>query len=304
MVSFTTIDAIACEQFVTGTGAGGINGAGLVIGNYTDVFDITHGFLWDNGTSDTIDGPDATVTFPSAINEAGQIAGGYRLPNPPSAEGTFHAFLWDHGFANIDPPDAVADPDTGFAAIANDINAAGLIVGSYADGSDTRHGFLLQEGTFRRIDSPNSVSTSVSGINLAGVIIGGYIDSSGGTDSFVAMPRASVNDLVQLNSRENLFRRNAREGGRAGTFSITATFANTSSTSIHDPVFRVTQLSGGNLLLNADGGPGGLGATLTPDVGADRILAQAESFTTRFVVGLQHRSQFTFLVDLRGVAGP
>ena len=113
-----------------------------------------------------------------------------------------------------------------------------------------------------------------------------------------------VSDLASLAQVVTASKRTPAPGGPAGRFTVTATFTNTSSTSIHDPVFKVTQLSGENLLLNADGGPGGLGATLTPDVGADRILAPGESFTTRFVVGLQHRSQFTFLVDLWGVAGP
>ncbi len=76
------------------------------------------------------------------------------------------------------------------------------------------------------------------------------------------------------------------------------------STSIHDPVFQVTQASGGNLLLNADGGPGGVGAFLTPDVGPDAILSPDESLTTGFVIGLQKRVRFTFFVDLLGVPGP
>ena len=53
-------------------------------------------------------------------------------------------------------------------------------------------------------------------------------------------------------------------GGPAGTFTITATFTNTSTTPLHFPFFGVSKLSGGNLLLNADGSPGGVGATATP----------------------------------------
>src|SRR5262249_4207312 len=60
----------------------------------------------------------------------------------------------------------------------------------------------------------------------------------------------------------------------------------------------------GNLLLNADGGPGGVGAHLTPDVGSDGILSPAESFTTNFVIGLQLRQSFTFFVDLFGLPEP
>ena len=88
----------------------------------------------------------------------------------------------------------------------------------------------------------------------------------------------------------------------AGTFTITATFTNKSSSPhILNPFFKVAELSGGNLLLNADGGAGGVGATLTPDVGDDGVLSPAESFTVDFVIGLQTRNRFRFFVDLLGV---
>src|SRR5262249_54979949 len=73
-----------------------------------------------------------------------------------------------------------------------------------------------------------------------------------------------------------------------------------SANPIEGPVFRVSQLSGGNLLLNAEGGPGGVGAILVPDVGADGMLAPNESVTAVFVVGLQVRRSFTFFVDVLG----
>jgi streptogramin lyase len=113
-----------------------------------------------------------------------------------------------------------------------------------------------------------------------------------------------VNGLVAMSPLHTSFSPTSVSGGPAGTLTITATFKNTSSSSIHNPYFKVSQLSGGNLLLYADGGPGGLGATLSPDVGADRMLAPGESFTTRFVIGLQHRSSFNFFVDFWGEADP
>jgi hypothetical protein len=85
----------------------------------------------------------------------------------------------------------------------------------------------------------------------------------------------------------------------AGTFTITATFTNTSDTPLRFLFFGVSELSGGNLLLNADDGMGGVGATLTPDVG-DAVLAVGEPVTVVFVIGLQTPEQFTFLVDLFG----
>jgi hypothetical protein len=113
-----------------------------------------------------------------------------------------------------------------------------------------------------------------------------------------------VNGLVSLAPLVTAFHATPVPGGPAGTYTIRATFTNESATPIHDPFFRVTTLTGGNLLLNAGGGPGGVGATLTGDPGPDAILSPGESLTAEFIIGLQERVPFTFLVDLLGVPGP
>jgi hypothetical protein len=84
-------------------------------------------------------------------------------------------------------------------------------------------------------------------------------------------------------------------------FHVTATFTNTSTTPIGNPFFEVTELTGGNLLVNADAGPGGTGATLSPDVG-DGILSPGESTTTTFVIALETPEAFRFYVSVRGEA--
>ena len=88
-------------------------------------------------------------------------------------------------------------------------------------------------------------------------------------------------------------------GGPAGTFTIRATFTNTSNAPLRFPFFGVSDLSGGNLVLNADGAPGGIGATVTPDVAGD-VLAPGASMTGEFVIGLQEQERFTFFVDVFG----
>jgi hypothetical protein len=88
-------------------------------------------------------------------------------------------------------------------------------------------------------------------------------------------------------------------GGPAGTFTITATFTHTRDTPLRLPFFEVPALSGGNLLLNADEGPEGVGATRTSDVG-DSVLSPGETVTVDFVIGLQARAPFTFEVELFG----
>ena len=85
--------------------------------------------------------------------------------------------------------------------------------------------------------------------------------------------------------------------GPAGTFMITATFTNTSATPLRFPFFLVTELSGGNLVLNADEGVEGVGATRTLEVG-DRLLTPGETVVVDFRIGLHTLAPFTFFVDL------
>jgi hypothetical protein len=74
---------------------------------------------------------------------------------------------------------------------------------------------------------------------------------------------------------------------------------NTSTTTLRFPFFTVTELSGGNVLLNANEGTQGVGATVTPEVAGD-VLAPGVSVTAEFVIGLQTQERFTFFVNLFG----
>ena len=107
-----------------------------------------------------------------------------------------------------------------------------------------------------------------------------------------------VNSQVGLNVRRTSCCANSE-------FIITATLQNFSDTTIpmvpmRQPFFEVTALTTGNVLANADGGPGGVGATLTPDVGADGVLAPGESIRVTFVIRLATRDRFRFEVNVLG----
>ena len=109
-----------------------------------------------------------------------------------------------------------------------------------------------------------------------------------------------VNNFVTLDpGLDTAFDSTPVPGGPAGTFTIGATFTNTSSTPLRFPFFTVTELSGGNLLLNAEEGARGVGATITPNVG-DQVLSPGETVAVDFVIGLQAATPFTFFVDLFG----
>ena len=80
---------------------------------------------------------------------------------------------------------------------------------------------------------------------------------------------------------------------------ITATFTNTSATTVKNPFFEVTELTGRNVLLNADEGRGRVGVTLSPDVG-DGVLSPAESMTVTFRIRLRTQNPFQFFVAFHG----
>ena len=113
-------------------------------------------------------------------------------------------------------------------------------------------------------------------------------------------PVTIVNDLLTLDAQETSFDPTPQlPHAPAGVFTIQATFTNQGAAPIVNPFFDVTTLTRGNLLLNADSGPGDIGATLTLPPPAD-LLVPSEQMTVRFAIGLQRRQPFDFWVDAMG----
>jgi hypothetical protein len=109
-----------------------------------------------------------------------------------------------------------------------------------------------------------------------------------------------VNDLVALETVTTAFDASPVPDGPAGTFRVTAAFTNTSPQPIEHLFAVVVELTGGNLLLNANGGPGGVGARLTPPGSASTPFGPGTMETLEFVIGLQSAAPFTFMIDLLG----
>jgi hypothetical protein len=109
-----------------------------------------------------------------------------------------------------------------------------------------------------------------------------------------------VNGLVVLTNMSTDFDPTPVPGGPAGTFRITAEFTNTSAQLIGHRFAEVIELSGENLLLNADGGPGGVGARLTSPDSASTVFLAGATETFEFVIGLQQQEPFAFLVNMLG----
>jgi hypothetical protein len=131
----------------------------------------------------------------------------------------------------------------------------------------------------------------------------------GGThDPFVAklIPSRIVNELVTFIPIESTFNFSpntaACPSGFSGEFSFSATLTNTTnSPSIVNLVANVTTLTNGNLLQNADGGPGGVGNTLTiPRAGdfSDGVLSPGEFVDVPFRICLKSLESFDFFVDV------
>ena len=118
---------------------------------------------------------------------------------------------------------------------------------------------------------------------------------------------AVVNDLVSFEPSPSTFDftpdPTGCPEGFAGKFSFEAQLTNSSESSLTALVVAVTTLTNGNLLQNADGGPGGVGAQLTvpqQDGFTDGVLRPEEFVDVPFVICLTQRKPFQFVVDVLG----
>ncbi len=132
-------------------------------------------------------------------------------------------------------------------------------------------------------------------------------------DAFVAklIPSHIINELVTFIPVESTFNFSPNTSGCpsgfVGQFSFSATLTNnTSSTPVSNLAANVTMLTNGNLLQNADGGPGGVGNNLTiPRVEnfSDGVLSPGEFVDVPFSICLKNQESFNFFVDIHVLEG-
>jgi hypothetical protein len=91
--------------------------------------------------------------------------------------------------------------------------------------------------------------------------------------------------------------------GFVGTFHFEARLTNSRARSLLTLVVQVITLTQGNLLQNADGGPGGVSTGLTvpqQDGFTDGVLSPDESVDVPFIICLTQQRRFTLVVDVFG----
>jgi hypothetical protein len=173
--SATTVDYPDAPQTILT----GINKWYTMVGTYQysddkDLGPLWTGFkMWKNGSFTPIGGPPGAFnTNPTSISDTGIVVGWYvgsdAVPFTPYPK---HGFVLANGvYKTLDYPNA-------FRTFLNDINSAGVIVGSWEWGG----GFLYVNGKFKNVLGPNGETTAVNGINDYG-----YVTGTSSAGSFIA----------------------------------------------------------------------------------------------------------------------
>ncbi len=113
----------------------------------------------------------------------------------------------------------------------------------------------------------------------------------------------SVNHRLKLTGSTTIYDPTPQANAPAGVYHVTATFTNVTEITLEDLSFVVVNLTGGNMLLNADGGPAAVEAKISVPasaLGGDGILGVNEAFTLTFDVGLATASTASFTVNANG----
>ncbi len=156
----------------TFSGATGINAGGDILAG--DANGVS--YLLRGGEVISISVPGALWTSALSINDAGDIVGAYGEEEYTEG-GPHYGFLLSKGeYTQIE----LADVNV-CGTVAHSINDAGEIAGDYtlapcdkSNPDPEYHGFLLGDGSFTKIDVPNSTRTVAFGINERGAIVGIY----------------------------------------------------------------------------------------------------------------------------------
>ena len=157
----------------------GINDQNTMVGifTFTDFTFYYDGFQLKDGVFTTLHYPGSMTTSATSISDKGVIVGWYRNPIQRRNQG----FLLANGvYKTLDNPKATSGDVDG--TYLNDINSAGVIVGTYnsvVSHTTNISGFIYIKGTFKDIKVPKFAYSRVEGINDSGYVTGMAFDYSG-----------------------------------------------------------------------------------------------------------------------------
>jgi len=161
----------------TGTILQGINYWGTIVGIWSNLNPPFSGpsasFEWKNGAFTTIKYPGSVTTNAASISDKGVIVGSYDYYTYNGHHVPEHGFILAKGvYKTLD------NPNGGGGTVLNDINASGVIAGTYYH-YGFPHGFIYMNGVFKDVKVPNSPSSTLDGINGYGYVTGTAYGSGG-----------------------------------------------------------------------------------------------------------------------------
>jgi uncharacterized repeat protein (TIGR01451 family) len=184
--------------------------------------------------------------------------------------------------------------------------ASGIVTCNFGNiGSGTRFGPIITV-------TPTVVGTLTNTARVVSTAPDPDPDNNMGTENTTVLPpipgQELVNERVDFEPLPDTFTTSLDPtecpAGFVGRFSFEARLPNVSDRPLTTLQVVVATLTNGNLLQNADGGPGGVGALLTvpeADGFADGVLSPGEFVDVPFVICLTQIEPFTFLVNVLGI---
>ncbi len=182
------------------------------------------------------------------------------------------------------------DPLLGFVDFLEDTDlfASGTIVDSFA--FDSASGPTA--GSFQKFEAltvnGDKITGNVSLVSEVPVVI-----------------NASVTFVPLSSTFKTVTNTSGCPAGFVGKYSFDARLTNISNSQLRALQVKVVTLSKGNLLQNADGGPGGVRAVMTVPVQngySDGVLSKSEFVDIPFIICLKQKTKFSFFVDVLGIA--